>query len=129
MIGVERTDFVAILTEDRDRAVEFYAETLGLTKNPNPPETWPEFELANVTLAIVSPEKIGAEFAPLPLGSIAIRVPDVAEARTKLEAAGVEFGGETWDSGVCHGAMFKDPDGNSLLLHHRYAPYADGSTP
>jgi hypothetical protein len=26
-------------------------------------------------------------------------------------------------------AFFRDPDGNAFILHHRYAPYADGSTP
>jgi hypothetical protein len=26
------------------------------------------------------------------------------------------------DSGVCHMAHFRDPDGNALMLHHRYAP-------
>jgi hypothetical protein len=46
-----------------------------------------------------------------------------------LQEKGVEFSGETWNSGVCNGAVFKDPDGNGLLLHHRYAPYGDGSTP
>jgi hypothetical protein len=30
---------------------------------------------------------------------------------------------EMWDSGVCHGAGFHDPDGNAILLHHRYTPY------
>jgi hypothetical protein len=34
----------------------------------------------------------------------------------------VEFIADTIDSGVCHMAFFKDPDGNELLLHHRYAP-------
>jgi hypothetical protein len=23
---------------------------------------------------------------------------------------------------VCHMALFNDPDGNPLMLHHRYAP-------
>lgn len=109
--------------------MRFYGETLGLKKNPLTPETWHEFEAGNVTLAIVAPEEIGVDFAPLPFGSLAIRVPDVSTARAALEAAGVEFGGESFDSGVCHGAMFKDPDGNGLLLHHRYAPYPDGSKP
>jgi predicted lactoylglutathione lyase len=58
-----------------------------------------------------------------------LRVPDVAAAKEKLQEAGVEFVGETWDSGVCHGAVFRDPDGNSLGIHHRYAPYLDGTTP
>ena len=62
---------------------------------------------------------------PLPdaLG-LAFRVPDVAEARAKLEAAGVQVN-EMWDSGVCHGAGFRDPAGNAILLHHRYKPYDD----
>ena len=60
---------------------------------------------------------------------IALRVPNVAEARAKLQEAGVEFKGEVIDSGVCHIAGFHDPDGNALILHRRYAPYAEGSTP
>jgi len=129
MIDVQRTDFIAVPTQDRDRAATFYEETLGLEKNPNSTENWIEFETGNTTLALVSPEMIGAPFAPLPIGSIVFRVPDVAEAKSKLEAAGVEFTGEAWDSGVCHGAVFTDTEGNGLALHHRYAPYLDGSTP
>jgi hypothetical protein len=26
------------------------------------------------------------------------------------------------DSGVCHMGLVKDPDGNVLILHRRYAP-------
>jgi predicted enzyme related to lactoylglutathione lyase len=125
----ERVDFIAVPTKDRGRAVTFYEQTLGLARNPNSTDTWVEFELGNVTLAIVTPEEIGIEFAPLPFGTIAIRVPDVEAAKADLSAAGVELVGETWDSGVCNGAVFKDPDGNGLLLHHRYAPYRDGTTP
>jgi len=126
---VERVDFVAIPTRDRERAVKFNGETLGLEKNPNSTDTWVEFEAGNVTLAIVVPEEIGQEFAPLPFGALALRVPDVDAAKQRLEEAGVEFRGEIFDSGVCNGAMFADPDGNGLLLHRRYAPYSDGSTP
>ena len=128
-IGAQRVDFIAVPTRDKERAVQFYGETLGLEKNPLSTDTWHEFETGNVTIALVSPEEVGLDFAPLPFGSIALRVPDVAEARAKLEEAGVELVGEQWDSGVCHGVGFKDPDGNGLLLHHRYAPYSDGSTP
>jgi catechol 2,3-dioxygenase-like lactoylglutathione lyase family enzyme len=126
---VERVDFVAVPTRDRERAVRFYGETLGLEKNPNSSDRWVEFETGNVTLAIVVPEEIGQEFAPLPFGAIALRVPDVAEARARLEVEGIEFAGDIFDSGVCNGAVFKDPDGNGLLLHRRYAPYSDGTTP
>ena len=129
MIDVQGTDFIAVPTQDRDRAAQFYGETLGLTKNPNSTENWIEFETGNATLALVSPEHIDAPWAPLPIASIVFRVPDVAAARAELEAAGVEFTGESWDSGVCHGAAFTDPDGNGLALHHRYAPYPDGTTP
>jgi hypothetical protein len=82
-----------------------------------------------VTLAIFVPEEMGMEFTPLPQGQLALRVPDVAAARASLEDAGVEFPQDTHDSSVCHMAFFKDPDGNGLMIHHRYAPYSDGSTP
>ena len=129
MIDVQRTDFVAVPTRDRTRAVAFYGETLGLTKNPNSTDTWIEFETGNLTLSLVVPEEAGIEFAPLPFGTVMLRVPDVEAAKATLQEAGVEFLGETWDSGVCHGAVFRDPDGNSIGLHHRYAPYLDGRTP
>jgi catechol 2,3-dioxygenase-like lactoylglutathione lyase family enzyme len=129
LIDAKRVDFIAVPTRDRERAARFYEETLGLRKNPNSTDTWIEFETGNVTLALVMPEQIGKEFAPLPFGTVAIRVPDIEAAKQKLRDAGIEFEGETWDSGVCNGAIFSDPDGNGLLLHHRYAPYPDGTQP
>jgi catechol 2,3-dioxygenase-like lactoylglutathione lyase family enzyme len=129
LIGAERVDFVSIPVRDKERAATFYAETLGLRVNPLTGDNWPEFETGNVTLAVVVPEALGLEFEPLPFGSVAIRVPDVGEARAKLEAAGVEFERDNFDSGVCHMAFFRDSEGNGLMIHHRYAPYADGSTP
>ena len=125
----ERVDFIAVPTTDRARAARFYEDTLGLERNPNSTDTWIEFETGNVTLALVTPTEIGLEFEPLPFGSIAIRVPDVEAAKAELQEKGVEFSGDTWDSGVCHGAVFKDPDGNGLLLHHRYESYRDGRQP
>jgi len=118
-----------IVSRDRGRAIDFYGRTLGLTRNPTSTDTWIEFETGNLTLSIVVPDEVGIEFAPLPFGTIMLRVADVAAARARLEEAGVEFLIETWDSGVCHGAVFRDPDGNSLGLHHRYAPYPDGRLP
>jgi len=129
VIGAQRVDFIAIPTRDRERAERFYAETLGLEKNPNSTDIWVEFETGNVTLALVTPEDFGMEFTPLPFGSIVLRVPDVEAAKERLRESGVEFNGETWDSGVCNGASFTDPDGNGLAIHRRYAPYLDGSTP
>src|SRR5204862_214065 len=123
VIEVQRTDFVAVPTRDRERAAAFYGETLGLTKNPSSTDTWIEFETGNLTLSLVAPEEVGIEFAPLPFGTIMLRVPDVEAAKAELQEAGVEFLGETWDSGVCNGAGISDPAGNRILLHNRYKPY------
>ena len=116
-IEVERIDFVSVPTRDPERARCFYRDTLGLREDAHASE----FETANVTLALWSPEAEGEAFAPNTAG-IAVRVPDVAEARRELEEAGVEFLGETVDTGVCHMAFCYDPDGNVLILHRRYAP-------
>jgi predicted enzyme related to lactoylglutathione lyase len=128
LIDVERTDFVGVPVRDIERSAQFYGETLGIKRNPRAHQNWPEFETGNVTLGIIVPEAIGREFTPNPW-PIALRVPDVAAARERLETAGVEFQGETLDTGVCHMAFFSDPDGNALMLHRRYAPYGDGSQP
>jgi predicted lactoylglutathione lyase len=128
LIDAERADFVSVPVTDLDRASEFYAG-LGLKRSRGWSERWREYELGNVSLALIPIEMLGRdEFTPA-IAPIAIRVPDVGEARRKLEAAGVEFPMETIDSGVCHIAPFRDPDGNALQLHRRYAPFSDGSLP
>jgi catechol 2,3-dioxygenase-like lactoylglutathione lyase family enzyme len=120
LIGVERTDFISVPVQDMERARRFYTETLGL-QNASPDAAWPELETGNISLYLVDPTKIGATFAPH-TAHIALRVPDVSEARKQLEEVGVEFEGEILDTGVCHMTFFKDPDGNALMLHRRYAP-------
>jgi catechol 2,3-dioxygenase-like lactoylglutathione lyase family enzyme len=128
-VNVERTDFVGVPVTDRDRAIEFYGGTLGLRRNELAHPEWPEFETGNLTILLNTPEQTGVPFSPSNT-AIALRVPDVAEAMKELEAKGVTFlFPDAYDSGVCHMAFFKDPDGNSLILHHRHAPYADGSRP
>ena len=119
-LRVERVDFVSFLTQDIRRAKEFYAGTLGLEIETEGDADM-EFRAGQVTLDIFDPSSQGQPFAPTP-GGLALRVPDVAAARAALEAKGVEFDGETIDTGVCHMAFFHDPDGNALLLHRRYAP-------
>jgi catechol 2,3-dioxygenase-like lactoylglutathione lyase family enzyme len=126
-MDVERVDFVSFLTEDIPRAKRFYAEVLGLEIETEA-ENDMEFRAGQVTLDIFDPASIGQPFAPSPAG-LALRVPDVAAARADLEAKGVQFDGETVDTGVCHMAFFKDPDGNALMLHRRYAPFANGRQP
>jgi catechol 2,3-dioxygenase-like lactoylglutathione lyase family enzyme len=126
---VQRTDFIGVNVTDRQKAGEFYGATLGLERNPLTSDEWPEYGPGNVGLVLSTPEqKGGGEFSPE--YGIALRVPDVAASMERLRAAGVEFEfPEPYDSGVCHMAFFADPDGNSLILHHRYAPYSDGSLP
>ena len=122
MIGVERVDYVRVPVDDIDAANRFYGELLGLRRNPNSPgDDWVEYEAGNVTLAVMTPHTHEYEFTPLPPGALALRVPDVAAARERLVAAGIEVN-EMWDSGVCHGAGLRDPSGNPILLHRRYAP-------
>lgn len=118
MIEVEHVDFVTIPTRDIEGARRFYGETLGLPASRSSPD---EFETPNLTLALWQPEAQGVAFTPNTAG-VALRVPDVAAAREHLEAQGVEFLGETVDTGVCHMGFFYDPDGNVLILHRRYAP-------
>lgn len=122
-IGVREVDFVMINVSDIDRAVDFYENTLGLEKTVQwgTMPAW-EFETGNVTLAVVDPRGFGREFSGPSPTTIALRVDDVAVARAELEAKGVQFFIDTIDSGVCHMAVFGDPDGNGLMLHHRYAP-------
>jgi catechol 2,3-dioxygenase-like lactoylglutathione lyase family enzyme len=119
-MDVEQVDFVSVLTQDVARAKAFYGETLGLPIETEG-ENDLEFTLGQVTLDVFDPSSIGQEFAPSPAG-IAMRVGDVAAERAALEAKGVQFDGDIIDTGVCHFAFFKDPDGNALMLHRRYAP-------
>ena len=103
MIDVQRVDYIRVPVTDMEEANHFYGEVLGLERNPNSPaEDWVEYETGNVTLAVMTPHTHDYEFTPLPPGTIALRVPDVAEAKAKLEAAGVQVN-EMWDSGVCQG--------------------------
>jgi len=117
--SISKLDFVAIPSQDGQRSRRFYGETLGL--RPDSKAQY-EFWAGDTCLGIWEPESFGMPFSPQKNGHLALHVDDVAAARGELEAAGVEFMGETLDTGVCHMAFFNDPDGNDLMLHHRYAP-------
>jgi catechol 2,3-dioxygenase-like lactoylglutathione lyase family enzyme len=128
MTLVTGVDFVSVPTKDLDAAREFYENVLGLEpssvwQRPGEEALGAEFETGTVTIALIACEKLGIEFTPNKV-PIALRVDDVAAARAGLEARGVTFQGNIIDSGVCHQALFQDPDGNALDLHHRYAPRA-----
>ena len=118
---ISRIDFVGIPSQDAARSRAFYVETLGL--RPDPKSDY-EFWAGDTCFAIWEPERLGMPFAPQKNAHPALHVDDVAAARAELEDKGVTFTGETFDTGVCHMALFNDPDGNDLMLHHRYAPKA-----
>jgi catechol 2,3-dioxygenase-like lactoylglutathione lyase family enzyme len=117
-VRVEQVDFISIPTRDVERAVAWYRDLLGL---PESEVTEGEVETPNVTLSFWEPERENLPFTCNTAG-FAVRVAEVANARAELEAKGVEFIAETWDSGVCHFAACRDPDGNTVILHRRYAP-------
>jgi catechol 2,3-dioxygenase-like lactoylglutathione lyase family enzyme len=114
---ISRADFIAVPSRDPERARAFYVDVLGLR-----PDAQARFEFwaGDQCFAIWEPERMGGSFAPQKNGHIAFHVEDVAASRVELEGKGVEFLGETFDTGVCHMAFFSDPDGNDLMLHHRY---------
>jgi catechol 2,3-dioxygenase-like lactoylglutathione lyase family enzyme len=117
-MNVERTDYVAVFTQDMERAKQFYGETLGLEMESEGEEDT-EFRCGQVTLDVFDPSSVGQTFAPSPAG-VALRVHDVDAVRAQLEAKGVEFDGETLVTAVCKMAFFRDPDGNALILHRRF---------
>ena len=119
---VTGVDFIAVPTQDFEKADAFYGDVLGLERSKrwgNMPAS--EFETGSLTIALMQTDAFGIEFAPHSL-PIALHVDDVAATREELEGKGVQFLGDIIDSGVCHMANFRDPDGNTLMLHHRYAP-------
>jgi predicted enzyme related to lactoylglutathione lyase len=121
---VTGTDFVTVFVKDFEAATRFYGELLGLERSVTYGQAdGAEFETGNLTLQVMHAESIGRPFEPS-THPIAFHVEDVEAAREDLEGEGVRFLAETIDSGVCHMAIFSDPDGNVLMLHNRYAPPA-----
>jgi predicted enzyme related to lactoylglutathione lyase len=121
-MNITGVDFIIVPTEDFERARQFYGEVLGLERS----KQWgdrpgQEFETGSLTIAVMQSDAFGLEFKPH-THPIAFQVDDVHAARAELEEKGIEFAADTLDSGVCHMAYFSDPDGNALMLHHRYAP-------
>lgn len=116
---ITKLDYVAIPSRDAERLRTFYVETLGLRADEQTPT---EFWVEDTCFSIWEPAKFGMEFAPQKNAHLALHVDDVEAARAELEGKGIEFAGETLDTGVCHMALFADPDGNDLMVHNRYAP-------
>ena len=119
---VTGVDFVTVFVKDYPEAERFYGETLGLERSAQY-EKLPggEYETGSLTLQVLDAKAIGQEFNASK-HPIALHVEDVHAAREALEGEGVKFFADTMDSGVCYMAFFEDPSGNTLCLHHRYAP-------
>jgi catechol 2,3-dioxygenase-like lactoylglutathione lyase family enzyme len=123
---VTGVDFVSVPTKNLSAARDFYENVLGLEasklwQGQGSDPVGAEFETGTVTIAVIDCDKLGIPYQPIKV-PIAFRVDDVPAARAELESRGVSFQGDIIDSGVCHQAIFEDPDGNTLDLHHRYAP-------
>ena len=119
---ISGTDFITVPTKDIDAATAFYGGVLGLRRS----KQWGrmpavEFETGNLTIAVMQSDAFGVEFRANN-HPIALHVDDFEAAKAELASRGVEFRGDTLDSGVCWQAFFADPDGNMLAIHHRYAP-------
>ncbi len=116
---ITKLDFVAVPSRDAERTRAFYVDTLGLR-----PDDHARFEFwaGDTCFGIWEPEKFGMPFKPQNNGHPAFHVDDVAAARQELEKKGITFHGDIVDTGVCHMAFLSDPDGNNLMLHHRYEP-------
>ncbi|MDX6601920.1 MAG: hypothetical protein QOF13_1122 [Solirubrobacterales bacterium] len=122
MATISGVDFATVFVKDYPAAVEFYGQTLGLEHSVDYGKIpGGEFEAGNLTLQVLDAAAIGQEFRPSG-HPLAFHVDDVEATRTELESKGIAFSADTMDSGVCHMAFFTDPDGNALVLHHRYAP-------
>jgi predicted enzyme related to lactoylglutathione lyase len=117
-------DFVGVPSTDWERSRAFYVDTLGLRPDER---SQAEFWAGETCFAIWQPTDYGLTFMPQKGAALALRVDDIDASRAALEAKGVQFVGETFDTGVCKMAPFVDPDGNDVMLHSRYAPRRDGA--
>ena len=116
---ISKLDFVAVPSTDAERTRGFYVDTLGL--RPDESAKF-EFWVGDTCCAIYQPTTYGMEFRPQTTAHLAFHVDDIEAAREELATKGVQFTGETLDTGVCHMAFFADPDGNNLMLHSRHTP-------
>jgi catechol 2,3-dioxygenase-like lactoylglutathione lyase family enzyme len=114
---VEQVDFVSVPTRDVASAIAWYRDVLGL---PASEYSEGEVEAPNVTLSFWRPEDDNLPFAPNEAG-VALRVADVESAVEEARAGGADVIGIE-DTGVCQMGFVRDPDGNVIILHRRYAP-------
>ena len=121
-LNVRGVDFAVMPTRDFDTAVKFYGDTLGLRRSVFVPDRkYAEFETGNLTLMVIDPPGMNIEETESRNADRAPRRRRACGAHPAWSSNGSTFTGDIIDSGVCHQAFFADPDGNILILHHRYA--------
>src|ERR1700760_2658897 len=121
---VTGVDFVCIPAQDFAAMTDFYGGTLGLPfVKRYGTRAGAEYQAGNLTLAIRRTEDFGGTFSRNAM-PIALQVADVAAARERLEAQGVRFVSDTFDSGVCWQAICRDRAATPLSRPPRYAPKA-----
>ena len=116
---ISKLDFVSVPSQDAERSKAFYVEILGLRPDDTAP--W-DFWVGDTCCVIWEPARFGMEFAPQKNGHLAVARRRRGDRSRHARGKGISFTGDTLDTGVCHMAFFTDPDGNDLMLHHRYAP-------
>lgn len=113
--------FVMYAVTDMPRALDFYQNTLGLTRDGDGEAgRWEEFDIGGSTLVLTT---IETALAPGAGQSLALEVDDLPAFRAALAAKGVESP-QDFESPVCWMAPIKDPDGNGIVLHQRKPGHA-----
>ncbi|MCF6343502.1 MAG: VOC family protein [Devosiaceae bacterium] len=115
IITLENTITFAISVSDRHASAQWYIEKLGFELLYHIDQAgWSELQTKtkNVTLGL------GDQTKPVPGNAVPVfGVADIVVARKDLEAAGVEFDGETLVyEGMVSTATFYDLDKNALML-------------
>jgi predicted enzyme related to lactoylglutathione lyase len=116
-----KLELIPLPVSDVDRAIAFYADTLGFTKDVDvqPGE--------GVRVVQLTPEGSGCSVGfgtgldvyasePGSVRGVHLVVEDIGEARAELVRRGVEIGEIHDFGGGVRGANFSDPDGNSFEL-------------
>lgn len=121
MIKVSEIAFIGYPVSDIPRAQAFYEGLLRLRPSlrfDHEGRSWIEYDIGAGTLAISN--MAGERWRPSADGpAAALEVEDFDAAVAALRAAKVPFAVEPTDTGVCRMTVVSDPDGNSLLIHHR----------
>ncbi len=121
MINITAIAYTGYPVTDMPRARAFYEGLLGLrtaTIFDHEGKQWIEYEIGGGTLGISNMSS--GQWKPSPDGpSLALEVADFAAAVADLQAAGVKFNLGPMDTGFCAMAIIADPDGNSLIIHHK----------